>query len=182
MKQLKTLMSILVKPRYALLAIFVSIIVFTVAVWLPNLGLIYIVLQKATIPEVMSLLWSLYGGIGTNFSLLSASYTTAIAVLFGVNISLLVYYVRRVRRGVGGAGSVSAVGAGGFISGIFGIGCAVCGTFLLTSLLALFGATGILVFLPFGGEEFGILGVILLLSSIFLLLRKIRDPLVCDIS
>lgn len=182
MKQLKTLMSILVKPKYVLLTITVSIIVFTAAVWLPNLGLIYVVIQKATVPELMSFLWSLYGGIGTNFSFISALYTTVIAILFGVNMSLLVYYIRRVKKGFGNAGSVSAVGAGGLVSGIFGIGCAACGTFILTPLLALFGVTGLLAFLPFGGEEFGFIGVGLLSYTTYMLLKKINNPLVCDIN
>jgi hypothetical protein len=182
MQQIKTLMSILVKPRYAFLAIVVSVIVFTIAVWLPNLALISIVVQKATISEVMSLLWSLYGAIGTNFTLISASYTIAIAILFGVNMALLMYYIQRARGGAREVKSGGAAGIGGLISGIFGIGCAACGTFILTPPLALFGATGLLALLPFGGEEFGFLGVGLLVYSIYILTKKIDKPMVCEIT
>lgn len=182
MKQVKTLVSILARPKYAFLAAVVSSIVFTIAVWLPNLLLISIVAQNATISEFVSLLWSLYGAIGTNFSLISASYTIAIAVLFGINIALLVYYVRRARGGVDGIKSSGAAGIGGLVSGIFGIGCAACGTFIITPLLALFGATGLLAFLPFAGEEFGFLGVGLLMYSVYTLIRKIGEPMVCEIT
>jgi len=177
-------MSILAKPMYALLAIFVSVIVFTVAVWLPNLGLIYVVVQKTAVAEVMSLLWSLYGAIGTNFTLISASYTVLIAILFGINVALLAYYIKRARGGssIRSVSSTGAAGIGGLVSGAFGIGCAACGTFIFTSVLALFGATGFLAFLPFGGEEFGFLGVGLLIYSIYVLTRKINDPLVCEIT
>jgi hypothetical protein len=175
-------MSILTKLRYALLAVFVSIIVFTTAVWLPNISLILVVIQKATILEVTSLLWSFYGAIGTNFTLISASYTIAIAILFGINISLLVYYIRKAQGGVRSMKSSGAAGIGGLVSGVFGIGCAACGTFILTPLLALFGATGLFSLLPFGGEEFGFIGVGLLVYSIYAVTKKINSPMVCDIT
>jgi len=182
MKQLKTVLSIVAKPGYAFLAMVVSGIVFTIAVWLPNFSLILIVLRKATLSETVSLLWSLYGAIGTNFTLISASYTILIAILFGINIALLVYYIKRARGGVRGMKSSGAAGIGGLVSGIFGIGCAACGTFLLTPILALFGATGFLAWLPFGGEEFGFLGVGLLVYSIHAVTKKINDPQVCTIT
>jgi hypothetical protein len=179
MQQIKTLMSIVTKPRYAFLVLIVSGTVFTIAVWLQNLRLISVVAQKATVPELLSLLWSLYGAIESNFTLVSATYTTAIAVLFGINIALLVYYIKRARGGVSGMKSSGVAGVGGLVSGIFGIGCAACGTFILTPVLALFGAAGFLTWLPFGGEEFGFLGVGLLLYSIYVVAKKINDPLVC---
>ena len=84
----------------------------------------------------------------------------------------------------GGTSSLRGTGLssiGGLVSGIFGIGCAACGTFIFTSVLTLFGVGGILAYLPFGGEEFGFLGVGLLLYSLYTLTKKITDPLVCPI-
>ena len=43
------------------------------------------------------------------------------------------------------------------------------------------GAGGLLTFLPFGGEEFGFLGIGLLLYSIWLLLKKLEAPDVCPL-
>tara|TARA_B100000508_G_C11462412_1_gene279859 strand:+ start:2732 stop:3283 length:552 start_codon:yes stop_codon:yes gene_type:complete len=177
--------TVLRKPRYLLTAIVVAVSVFTLAVWLPNFSLLGQVLHPdsaGSVSEKASFLWSLYGSIGTNFTVVSATYTIIIAVLFGVNISLLAYYISRMRGGVRGVGSTSAAGIGGLVSGIFGIGCAACGTFILTSVLALFGATGFLAILPLGGEEFGLIGVGLLVYSIYLLAKKINDPLVCEIN
>lgn len=179
------ILTVLRKPKYLLTAITVAVLVFTFAIWLPNFSLLSQVLHPdsaGSITEKANFLWSLYGSIGTNFSLVSATYTIAIAILFGVNISLLAYYIARMRGGVRRVGSTSAAGIGGLVSGIFGIGCAACGTFILTSVLAVFGATGFLAFLPFGGEEFGFLGVLLLIYSIYILTKKINDPLVCDIA
>lgn len=178
---LKTVFSNL---KYLLIAVTVSLLVFTFAVWLPNLQLIGLVLvsKTASLAEKFSFLFSLYGSIGTNFTAVSASYAIAIAILFGINIALLSCYIARARGGVSGVGSTGAAGIGGLVSGIFGIGCAACGTFILTSVLALFGATGFLAVLPLGGEEFGFLGVGLLIYSIYILTKKINDPLVCDIA
>jgi len=75
--------------------------------------------------------------------------------------------------------STPFVPAGGLISGIFGIGCAACGTLVLTPLLALIGAGGIVALLPFGGQEFGVFGVGMLGFSIFVIAKKIQEPLVC---
>ena len=72
-----------------------------------------------------------------------------------------------------------AVGVGGFISGLFGVGCASCGAFLLTAILSSFGAMGLLVYLPLRGGELGVLGVILLIISLALISKKITEPLMC---
>ncbi len=170
------------RPAYVFLATVIGWLVFTLAVWLPNVRLIYVVLSSNTsvIIEKIGFLFSLYGSIGTNFTSISALYTIVIAVLFGINISLLTYYIRNVRGGVREIKSTSAVGISGLVSGMFGIGCAACGTFILTSVLALFGVTGMLAYLPFGGEEFGFLGVGLLVYSIHKVKKKINSPLMCE--
>ncbi len=170
--------------QYLALASVIAAIVLTFAVWLPNLKLIAIVLTSntSTVSEKLSFVLSLYGSIQTNFSAVSASYTILIAILFGINIALLTYYIKRSRGGVRSIKGTGAAGIGGLVAGIFGIGCAACGTFIFTSVLALFGVGGILAYLPFGGEEFGFLGVGLLLYSIYVLTKKISDPLVCQIN
>lgn len=168
--------------RYIALALCVNIAVFTFAVWLPNLELITLVLfdSAGSLMEKVSFVLSLYGSIGTNFTLTSATYTIAIALMFGINVSLLVYYIKRMRGGAGSLGGTSVLGVSGFVSGLLGIGCAACGTFIISTVLVLFGATGILTLLPLGGEEFGLVGVGLLVFSTYLLLKKMKEPLVCS--
>lgn len=50
------------------------------------------------------------------------------------------------------------------------------------SILSLFGASWILSFLPLGGGEFGILGVILLTVSLYMTAKQIQNPAVCRIT
>ncbi|PIR84038.1 hypothetical protein COU18_01370 [Candidatus Kaiserbacteria bacterium CG10_big_fil_rev_8_21_14_0_10_51_14] len=168
------------KPPYALAALLVAAVAFAMAVWMPNLGLIAQVITdpSATLIQKVALPVTLLLSISTNFSVLSAPYTIAIPILFGVNVAMMIYYWK---RRIGAAkGAMMTAGFSGMASGIFGIGCAACGSFLLTSILSSFGAAGALFILPLRGGEFGILGVVLLGLSIFLVAKHITNPLVCN--
>lgn len=169
------------KPIYVFLAFIVSFIVFAFAVWLPNISLIVNIMGHSEIPflQKINLPISLLGSIFTNFTLLSASYTVVIAVLFGVNLSMIVYYLRHKITETKQNGI--AVGFFGMASGVIGMGCASCGTVLLTSIFSLLGASWMLSFLPLRGGEFGILGVILLLISFYAMAKKIQNPAVCKV-
>ena len=101
-----------------------------------------------------------------------------VAVLFGINIALLTYYIRRRQEKTGNT-KASLASLGGIVSAGLGIGCAACGSVVLTSLLGMFGAGSLLLLLPLHGAEFGIVGLILLLVSIRYLIKRIQDPLVC---
>ena len=181
---LKTLRGVLFKPGYLFVVVTIAITVFLFAVWTPNTQLIIHVMSDHSISttDKAQLLVNLVGSIKTNFTLVSASYTIIIAVLFGLNVALITYYIRRLRGSVRSMGSTGAAGFGGLISGILGIGCAACGSFILTSALTLVGAGGVVALLPFGGEEFGFLGVALLTYSIYVLAKKINEPLTCEIT
>ena len=170
------------KPTYILLALITSSTVFAFAVWLPNIPLIVKVMGHPgiSLTQKLDLPISLLGSIVTNFTLLSASYTIAIAILFGINVSMVVYFLRRRVDEVKQSGV--ATGLFGITSGVIGMGCAACGSFLLTSLLSLVGASGILAFLPLNGGEFGILGVALLGTSLYMTAKKIQNPAVCKIT
>ena len=101
-----------------------------------------------------------------------------VALLFGMNVAMFLYYLKQRRTVFVGGGT--ATGIGGLIAGILGVGCAACSSVLLTSLLATLGASGLLALLPFGGGEFGIAGIFLLLISISSIAKKIQDPLICE--
>ncbi len=178
---LQALQKVFQKPAYAFLALVLSAMMFAFAAWLPNIRLIISVVGSpdASLSQKLGIPLSLLGSITTNFTLLSASYTIAIAVLFGVSVAMMVYFLRRKISEVKQDGI--ATGFLGVASGVVGVGCAACGSFLLASGLALIGASSILAYLPLAGAEFGILGVILLSVSIYLTAKKIQNPAVCKI-
>ena len=160
------------KPMYIFLAFVTSFVVFAFAVWLPNISLIISIMGHPGIPflQKVNLPISLLGSITTNFTLLSASYTIAIAVLFGINLSMIVYYLKRRITNIKQSGITT--GFLGITSGIIGIGCAACGSVLLMSILALFGASWVISLLPLRGGEFGIFGVILLALSLYTIAKQ----------
>jgi hypothetical protein len=171
----KKLFSIYKKPYAVLLTFAVALLVFTAAVWLPNIVIIMTVWSSAsvTVGEKIAFMGNLYQSIGTNFTFISATYTIVIALLFGIQVTLLQHYIKTVKTSRSSLRRVNGTGIGGVVAGIFGIGCAACGTFVLSSFLSLIGAGGLVALLPFGGEEFGFLGVALLGYSIWLLLKKL---------
>lgn len=173
--------SVFLKPIYALIAGVVGLMIFSLAVWLPNLSLLKTVWlsQTASWLEKIIFSFSLYGSIMTNFTIESATYTILIAILFGVYSALIVFYVRSRRGGSNRAKSVGWLGVGGVTSGFLGVGCAACGTFVLSSL-ATVGGSSALLFLPLGGKEFGYLGVAILAYAIYSLSKKIKEPLICS--
>lgn len=164
--------------RYAAIAAIISLMTFVFSVWLRNFRLLVEVFGSAAIPlsDKLSLFAKFLAGAGSSVGLFSFLLIILTSVLFGVNASLIIYYFAR-KRNVPKKEGIAA--AGGLAGGILGIGCASCGSFILTSLLASFGASGALAFFPLGGAEFGILGVFLLATSIFLICKNIPPEAVC---
>src|SRR3989338_7720439 len=107
------------KPTYAILALSVSVVVFTFAVWLPNIRLIANIIISADVPFVskIKLPLSLLGSIATNFTLFSASYTIVISILFGMYIGMVAYFLNYRIKEVGQNGI--ATGFLGITSGVF---------------------------------------------------------------
>jgi len=166
-------------PSYPITAVALAVAAFLFAVWLPNIGLITDVFIHSSAPlgDKLRLAATLLGGIRTNFSFLSATYTILIALLFGINIAMIAYYLKQRMRTSERGGFFA--GIGGTASGVLGVGCAACGSFILTMTFSFIGASGDLALLPLKGGEFGILSVILLGTSFYLISHKITDPLIC---
>jgi len=167
--------------RYVFVALGIAVAVFVFAVWLPNFALIIQIVTSSSIAllDKLMVLVSLIGSIQTNFTILTATYTILIAILFGINVALLTYYMRR--RKMAEAKGGAAAGVGGLVSGMFGIGCAACGTIVLGPILTLVGAGGLVALLPFGGQEFGLLGVGILGFSVYIAAKKVSEPVVCAV-
>lgn len=164
------------ESRYLFFAIFIAWFVFSLALWLPQWKLILQVLNTASSVDSVVLLVSLYTSLGSNFTLGGALIVVILSGLFGVNISLTLYLYRKqfsIQKGV-------ATNIWGATLGILGVGCAACGSVILTSLLSLFGGVWLLSYLPLGGEEFGFIGIALLLYGTYSLSKKISSPMVCE--
>lgn len=177
---MRTLANIFRSPLYLPLALGAASAVFASAVLLPNRALLLSLWTDSSVSlgDKIAVPVSILGSITTNFSPLSASYTIAIAVLVGINAAFITYLLKNGGIVWGG----SSAGAAGVFSGILGIGCAACGSLILTAILGTALGAGIIAVLPLRGGEFGILGVILLGGATYLLARQITRPPLCDIT
>jgi ABC-type amino acid transport system permease subunit len=178
-----TFLRVFKNTRYTLLAAGASFLFFTGALWLPNLSLIESFLASSSqgYGEKASFLLSLYGLILSSHTLYSAIMAAFIAILSGINVALLVYYIKRLRKTSQGKKRTTVTSLAGLLVGVFGVGCAACGSVILTAVFTLLGAGGLVWLLPFGGSEFGVLAVCMLGASNYYLLRHINNPLVCSV-
>lgn len=177
----EALQKVFQRPAYILLTLAVSFAAFALAVWLPNLSLIWSVISSdISLAEKVNLPLSLLGSITSNFSALSATYTVAIAILFGLNVSLIAYHVRMQKQQLNQAGTKASTL--GIITGAVGMGCAACGSIILNSIIGTAAGASFIGLLPLRGGEFGILGVIFLGMATYSLAKQITKPSVCKIN
>lgn len=167
------------RPGYGILALAVAVAFLVFTIWMPNLSFITTTLtaSRFSLPEKAGILWASLAALSTNFTPLSRTVTITLALLLGVDIALVVFYLRtRVRLD-----RAAGMGIGGVIAGLLGVGCASCGTVILSSVLGAGAAAGFLNLLPLQGQEFGFLGIALMLGGIAITARKIEQPLTCAI-
>jgi|SRR3989344_204095 len=172
------LITILRRPLYAVIALATAFVTFALSVWLPNLDFIatFISSPRVALGEKIAFLWSSLGAITTNFSLLAALLTIAISILFGLNVALTVYYFQRRLQ----FQKVAGIGTLGMLLGLVGVGCASCGSIVLSIFLGIGATAAVTGVLPFGGQEFSMLSVAVLFGTLYVIAKKAGDPLVCD--
>jgi hypothetical protein len=106
-----------------------------------------------------------------------AIFNASISLLIGYNVSLLIYYWKHYKTTPTQTGITS--GALGTLITFLGFGCASCGTFFISSLLASVGAAGLATIPIFNSYLFQTAGILLLTYSTFILYKKTNDPLLC---
>lgn len=151
--------------------------VLLLAIWLPNLELIWGVITSGSMAPLAKagFLWSSLGAIQTNFTTTGAWLTAAVAVLAGLNVTVAARYVaqRAAAARAGGAG------LGGILLALIGAGCSSCGAVVLSALLGTGAAATAVARLPLGGQEFTILSVVVLAATLAVTARKASRPAAC---
>jgi len=118
-----------------------------------------------------------------NMSFLPLLHTVATSVLIGMNVALLMFYIRKF----GGVPSKKNVASGTFGSvlalaiSLFGFGCLSCGSAFFAALFSALGGAGLLAAAPYLGTGISLLGIALLVLSIAFLARAINKPPVCPV-
>ena len=112
------------------------------------------------------------------WSLLHAATT---ATLIGINIALLIFYIRRF-GGVPSRKNVASGTAGSALAlavALFGFGCLSCGSVFFAAFFTALGGASLLAAAPYLGAGISFLGIGLLVLSIVFLARAINAPPVC---
>lgn len=174
------LKEVLIKPQYAIVAAIFSFAIFALSVWLRNLSLLKQVITSSafSFSDKLLLFVRFLGGIATNVTPFSAFMIILMSILFGVNASLFLHYLVN-RKKLPKKEGIGELGA--FASGMLGVGCASCGSFLLGSILASVGASGAILLLPLRGEELTVLSIALLSFSIYWISRAMQPKETCKV-
>ncbi len=98
------------------------------------------------------------------------------SLLGGINLALAYIYMKTRGELLIKSGLYSGIGL--FVA-FLGIGCAACGTALLSVLLGFFGFSTMLNVLPYQGQEIGYVGLLFLCIATYVLAKKVTAPNVC---
>lgn len=121
-----------------------------------------------------NLLIALMAGMWTAMSHLSLVFLVMLAVLTGANLTLTVQRLRTLRS----TGRIHFAVGGSSLLGIIGSGCASCGL----PILALLGLSGSAFYLPFRGLELSVIAIMLLLFSLYIIIKSNKESETCNIS
>ena len=170
----KALRKVFSEVSYAVLTSVMFVVVLLLILWLPNLHFVAGTLfsGKTSFGEKISFVLATFWTLKTNFSFWSALATIFIALLFAVNCSLLIYYIKRKKSLLGSGGA----NVFGLLAGLLGTGCASCGSIILSVI----GLSGVAIILPLGGQEFSVLAIGLLLFSLHSISKKIISDNTCN--
>ena len=135
-----------------------------------------ITLDSFSLSKRVSLFLSILFDVGDSFSLSAIVLLVLGSILGGINISLAYTYFKIRGEMILRSGFYSGTG---LIFAFIGIGCAACGTALLSLILGAFGYSAVLLLLPYKGEEIGYVGLIILLFATYSLSKKATAPNVC---
>lgn len=168
------------QPGYIIMVIIVCLFMIVLLTYLSmHQFLIAVVTEDAfTFVESSRILFYSLGAFVTNFTTGSRIMAMVVSLLTGINIAMMAYYLRRriVRQRAQGVGIL------GTIVAMLGVGCVSCGSVLFSTFIGISSTTVLLGFLPLRGLEFGLIGVAVILFSIYLLSTKIINPDVCKIN
>jgi hypothetical protein len=176
---LKACDTVLRRLAYAAIAGLSALAIALFALWLPSFRLLVFVSGSDAL-RFGDKLNAAFALLGTSLRSLPShelGLIFATAVLFGLNVAFAAFYVRRTvayERAIGAS-------AAGLLLSIVGIGCAACGSVLLSAILGTAASIGLLGVLPLRGSEFAILGILILVAAVLNISKKIVSPLICGI-
>ncbi len=157
-----------ISKKIGISTIIITLVYIVIVIGLMNFDLVKTTIWGAySLNYKLNLLFALFVGMWTSMSKISLLIFIMIAVLTGVNLSLIVQYFKTRRA----YQKMSCVVGGSSFLGIMGIGCASCGL----PILALLGLSGVASYLPFQGTELSFFMIIVLSISLYILIKKYKE-------
>ena len=162
------------RPDYIFLTALTALIVFLALTFFSNMGILgSVVFDGALLASVkIKILANIPYGYVSEFSSRSLA-VILFSLLFGINLAGIVYYVRLYKATA--LSAMAALGSGSILSAIIGVSCISCGSLATIFLASLFGASSLAIILPLGGTELSLISITLLLVSIVLIDKKIKQ-------
>lgn len=164
---------------YVLVAAAMALIFFLIETWLANFGVIRFVFGSPVLhwSDRISVLIDSVPLFIQSLPPSSQLLAISTAILIGIDSGLVLYYIKRRAQVEGAAGSSFI----GIVISLLGAGCASCGSVLLSSLVGFTISIKIISLLPLRGKEFGLIGIGVLLFSIYTVAHKIAAPQTCAV-
>lgn len=166
--------------RYWFLSLTISIALIMVVLLWENLTLLRYSWSVGSADSLFDLWWGLLSGTPHSMGWLAVSTIIITGILLGLIVSMT-WYAWRKKRAQGSWKRLFASTGTGTLAAVLGIGCIACGPLLVGTILAAFGATGLLLLLPFHGAELGFVAILLLVYSIHTVSKIITAPATCAI-
>lgn len=155
--------------------VIIAVLYVVATIYLMNAGLVKdTIFGSHSLGYKWNLLVALLAGMWTAMSKLSLVLLIVVAVLTGANLTLVVQRLQAIRA----SGKMSLMVGGSSLLGIVGSGCASCGL----PILAFFGLSGAIFYLPFQGPELSVLAIFLLSFSLYTLIQQRTKQAVCDVA
>ncbi len=166
MKRIKDSLLIVFKDFFYInIAFIVSVTAAVISYWLFN--------QTTSIPAfLVSMQNGDFGSYGYAYGIIYIISTFLIITLSGISVATAVFLYRHSQLG---KGKTLGANAGGFVAAAFGMGCPVCGGFLLSAI----GIAGGLAIFPLQGLELKFLSLALLIASTIFALSKVGTAIHC---
>lgn len=120
-----------------------------------------------------SILVALLQGLGTSMTKVALVLLILMAILTGVNLTLVTLRLSALRKG----GRLHFMVGGSSLIAVVTSGCAMCGL----PILGLLGLSGSLVYLPFQGTELSVVAAVLLLITLYFMVVSYPTQQVCKI-
>lgn len=171
---MKILMKILWSKNFIIPTLAITILYIVATIYLMNAGLVKDTLLGAhSLAYKWNLLVALLAGMWTAMSRLNLALLFIVAFLTGANLTLITKRLSTLRS----SKKLRVVVGGSSLLGIVGSGCASCGL----SILAFLGLSGAIAYLPFRGIELSIIAIVLLIVSLYSLLKNQSQEKECTI-